>query len=78
MNIQEAVNAPRFHHQWLPDVTDVEQDFPPNVIKQLQGMGHRVDAEDYWSDGECIMIDPKRGERLGASDKRNNGKAIGF
>src|SRR5713101_1460595 len=78
MNIQEAVNAPRFHHQWLPDVTRVESDFPPNMIKQLQGMGHRVDAEDYWSDGECIMIDPKSGERLGASDKRNNGKAVGF
>jgi len=78
MNIQEAVNAPRFHHQWLPDVTRVESDFPPDMIKQLQGMGHRVDAEDYWSDGECIMIDPKSGERLGASDKRNNGKAVGF
>jgi len=78
MNIQEAVNAPRFHHQWLPDVTDVEQDFPADTIKALEGMGHRVDAEDYWSDGECIMIDPKSGERLGATDKRNNGRAVGF
>jgi gamma-glutamyltranspeptidase/glutathione hydrolase len=78
MNIQEAVNAPRFHHQWLPDVTAAEQDFPPDTIKALEGMGHRVDAEDYWSDGECIMIDPKSGERLGASDKRNNGRAVGF
>jgi gamma-glutamyltranspeptidase / glutathione hydrolase len=78
MNIQEAVNAPRFHHQWLPDVTAAEQDFPPATIKALEGMGHRVDAEDFWSDGECIMIDPKSGERLGASDKRNNGRAIGF
>ena len=33
MNIQEAVNAPRFHHQWLPDVTAVEQDFPADTIK---------------------------------------------
>ena len=78
LNIQEAVNAPRFHHQWLPDVTAAEQDFPPDTIKALEGMGHRVDAEDYWSDGECIMIDPKSGERLGASDKRNNGRAVGF
>jgi gamma-glutamyltranspeptidase/glutathione hydrolase len=78
MNIQEAVNAPRFHHQWLPDVTAAEQDFPAATIKALEGMGHRVDAEDYWSDGECIMIDPKSGERLGASDKRNNGRAVGF
>ncbi len=78
MNIQEAVNAPRFHHQWLPDVTRVEQGFSPDTIKRLEGMGHRVEAQDSWSDGECIMIDPKRGDRLGASDPRNNGRAIGF
>jgi gamma-glutamyltranspeptidase/glutathione hydrolase len=77
-NIQEAVNAPRFHHQWLPDVVSAEQDFPSATIKPLEGMGHKVEAGDYWSDGECIMIDPKSGERLGASDKRNNGRAIGF
>ena len=78
MNIQEAVNAPRFHHQWLPDVTRVEQGFSPDTIKRLEGMGHRVEAQDSWSDGECIMIDPKRGDRLGASDPRNHGRAIGF
>ncbi|MGZ4733365.1 MAG: gamma-glutamyltransferase [Terriglobales bacterium] len=78
MNIQEAVNAPRLHQQWLPDVARVEQGFSPDTIKRLEGMGHRIDAQDHWSDGECIMIDPKRGERLGASDQRNNGRAIGF
>ena len=44
MNIQEAVNAPRFHHQWLPDVTRVESGFSPDTIKRLEGMGHRVEA----------------------------------
>jgi gamma-glutamyltranspeptidase/glutathione hydrolase len=78
MNIQEAVNAPRFHHQWLPDVVSLEQGFSPATVKALEAMGHKVEAGDYWSDGECIMIDPKSGERLGASDKRNNGRAIGF
>jgi gamma-glutamyltranspeptidase/glutathione hydrolase len=78
MNIQEAVNAPRFHHQWLPDVARVESGFSPDTIKRLEGMGHRVEAGDSWSDGECIMIAPKRGERLGASDPRNNGRATGF
>jgi gamma-glutamyltranspeptidase/glutathione hydrolase len=78
MNIQEAVNAPRFHHQWLPDVSYTEQGFPPEAVKTLEGMGHKVEAEESWSDGECIMIDPKRGDRLGASDKRNNGRAVGF
>jgi gamma-glutamyltranspeptidase / glutathione hydrolase len=78
MNIQEAVNAPRFHHQWLPDVVSVEAGFSSATVKPLEEMGHKVKAGDYWSDGECIMIDPKSGERLGASDKRNHGRAIGF
>jgi gamma-glutamyltranspeptidase / glutathione hydrolase len=78
MNIQEAVNAPRFHHQWLPDVISVEQGFSPASVKRFEEMGHKVKAEDSWSDGECIMIDPKTRERLGASDKRNHGKAMGF
>jgi gamma-glutamyltranspeptidase/glutathione hydrolase len=86
MNIQEAVNAPRFHQQWLPDVASVEQGFPPEIVKRLESMSHHVEfgeidsgvREPYWSDGECIMVDPKRGDRLGASDKRNNGRAVGF
>jgi len=86
MNIQEAVNAPRFHHQWLPDEVHVEQWFSPDAIKLLQQMGHKVeigetvggDWSPYWSDGECIAIDPKTVERLGASDVRNNGKAVGY
>jgi gamma-glutamyltranspeptidase / glutathione hydrolase len=86
MNIQEAVNAPRFHHQWLPDEVHVEQWFSPDAIKLLQQMGHKVeigetvsgDWSPYWSDGECIAIDAKTGERLGASDVRNNGKAVGY
>jgi gamma-glutamyltranspeptidase / glutathione hydrolase len=86
MNIQEAVNAPRFHQQWLPDVTSVEDGFPPDVVKGLEALGHHIEfgemddgvREPNWSDGECIMVDPKRGDRLGASDKRNHGRAVGF
>jgi hypothetical protein len=32
----------------------------------------------YWSEAECIAVDPKSGERLGASDYRSNGKAVGY
>jgi gamma-glutamyltranspeptidase / glutathione hydrolase len=84
MNIQEAVNAPRFHHQWLPDVVAVEQWFSPDTVRLLEQMGHQIESsshqsrEPYWSDGECIAINLKTGERLGASDARNNGKAVGF
>jgi gamma-glutamyltranspeptidase / glutathione hydrolase len=86
MNVQEAVNAPRFHHQWLPDVLNVERWFSPDTVQALQKMGYNVkfgvregsDAGSYWSDAECIAIDPKTGERLGASDYRHNGKAVGY
>jgi gamma-glutamyltranspeptidase/glutathione hydrolase len=78
LNIQEAVNAPRFHHQWLPDKTAVEIGFSPDTLRMLDNMGHKVETQPYWSDGECIAIDRKTGERLGASDARNNGKSIGY
>jgi gamma-glutamyltranspeptidase/glutathione hydrolase len=85
-NLQQAVDAPRFHQQWLPDVTRVEGDFSPDIMKQLEKMGHKLEVGIpesgtralHWSDGECIEVDLKTGERLGASDKRNNGQAIGF
>jgi gamma-glutamyltranspeptidase/glutathione hydrolase len=78
LNIQEAVNAPRFHHQWLPDTTLVELGISPDTVRLLGTMGHTVETRPYWSDGECIAIDPKTGTRLGASDFRNNGKAVGY
>ncbi|MGC2225336.1 MAG: gamma-glutamyltransferase, partial [Candidatus Sulfotelmatobacter sp.] len=86
MNIQEAVDAPRFHHQWMPDVLNVEKWFSPDTVQALQKMGYNVQiglrygefAIPYWSDAECIAIDPQSGERLGASDYRNDGKAVGY
>ncbi len=86
MNIQESVDAPRFHHQWLPDQINVEQWFSLDTANALRGMGHKVEFGEtvrnewvgYWSDGECIAIDPKTGDRLGAPDGRNNGKAVGY
>ena len=86
MNIQEAVNAPRFHNQWMPDIVNVEQWFSPDASNLLQQMGHKIeigetvagDWSPYWSDGECAAIDLKTNERLGASDVRNNGKPVGY
>ena len=86
MNIQEAVDAPRFHNQWLPDTVSVEQWSSPDTMKLLEQMGHKVeigetvlgDWSPYWSDGECVAIDQKTGERLGASDGRHSGKAVGY
>ncbi len=79
LDIQAAVNAPRFHHQWEPDEIDVERvGFSPDTLKLLEARGHKVHVEGYWSDGECIAVDPKTGELLGAPDGRNGGKAVGF
>lgn len=79
LDIQQAVNAPRFHHQWQPDEIDIERNgISPDTIKLLQARGHKVKEQGYWSDGECIAIDPKTGELLGAPDGRNGGKAVGY
>jgi gamma-glutamyltranspeptidase/glutathione hydrolase len=79
LDIQAAVNGPRFHHQWEPDEIYVERvGFSPDTIKLLEARGHKIHVEGYWSDGECIAVDPKTGELLGAPDGRNGGKAVGF
>jgi gamma-glutamyltranspeptidase/glutathione hydrolase len=83
MNIQQAVNAPRFHNQWLPDRDYVEPGISPDTLHLLKQMDHNIehdegDGDGRWSDGECILVDPKTGERLGASDGRNNGHAVGY
>ena len=86
MNLQEAVNARRFHNQWLPDLVYVEKWFSPDTLSLLRSMGYKVqiglgenESSPYWSDAECIAVDEKTGERLGATDGRNsNGKAMGY
>ena len=81
LDIQEAVNAPRFHHQWLPDQIFVEDRLSPDTMSILRSKGHKVKVDPSWrdwGDGECIMVDPKTGERLAGADGRNNGKAVGY
>lgn len=78
LDIQEAVNAPRFHHQWLPDQILVEDRLSPDTMNLLRAKGHKLYVRHFWGDGECIMVDPRSGERLGSSDGRNNGKAVGY
>jgi gamma-glutamyltranspeptidase / glutathione hydrolase len=78
-DIQRAVNAPRFHHQWLPDELQVEAwQLSPDTIELLEKMGHKIKRTASWGDAECVAIDWKTGERLGASDARNGGSAVGW
>jgi gamma-glutamyltranspeptidase/glutathione hydrolase len=80
LNIQQAVDAPRFHHQYLPDKLYLEPGFPPETVAALHKMGYTLDIRDgHWSNGECIAIDPKTGELLGGQDQRSHyGKAAGY
>ena len=78
LDVQEAVNAPRFHNQWLPDTLLIEDRISPDTRQLLEAKGHKLVVRHLWSDGECIAVDLKTGERLGASDGRNNGKAVGY
>jgi len=80
LNIQQAVNAPRFHNQWMPDNILIEPTgISPDTVGILERMGHKVvRSRNFLGDAECIEIDERTGERLGASDGRNEGKAVGF
>ena len=79
LDIQQAVNAPRFHHQWMPDELRLEKfGFSPDTLPLLTNGGYGLKQTGYWGDAECIAVDPRTGDRLGASDGRNGGHAIGF
>ena len=79
LDIQEAVDAPRFHQQWMPDRIWMERDrFSPDTIHLLERAGYQIGG-GIGGDGECIEVDPQTGERLGASDFRNEtGQAVGY
>ena len=87
LNVQQAADAPRFHHQYLPDVLEFEKSFPLPVVDALKASGYavsRVNEADeknpgVWGDSEMIYIDPNTGTLLGGQDQRHHfGKAAGY
>src|SRR5712671_5790388 len=78
MDAQSAINAPRFHHQWLPDQILMEQDFSEDMEKALQARGFAVKRRGHIGLVNAIGIDAKTGERLGAADPRDKGAAVGY
>ena len=80
MNIQQAIDAPRFHHQWMPDRIQFELlGINRDTRAALEKKGH-VFAEKpgNMGDAEGVMIDLKTGMRLGASDPRSGGVPAGY
>ena len=78
MDAQSAINAPRFHHQWMPDVILMEQNFPESMEKALQARGFTTKRRGHIGLVNAIGVDPRSGERTGAADPRDNGTAIGY
>ncbi len=69
MNIAEAEAAPRMHHQWLPDVLQLESGFSPDTIRILESRGHDI-AATQWSMGSLQTVAWKDGVFRGSSDPR--------
>lgn len=82
MNIQQAIDAPRIHHQWLPDEIRWEpMGVNADTRKLLEARGHKFKErpeEDFLGDAQGIMVDPLTGTRLGASDPRRGGVPVGY
>ncbi|MBV9214962.1 MAG: gamma-glutamyltransferase [Acidobacteria bacterium] len=79
MDIQAAIDAPRIHHQWMPDEMWYEPSgFSPDTIAVLAEMGHKFKKKpENVASATGIMIDDK-GVRLGAVDSRSDGRAVGY
>jgi gamma-glutamyltranspeptidase / glutathione hydrolase len=79
MNIQQAIDWPRVHHQWMPDQIVYEPyGLVPDVLNRLKSMGHQFGNQRYMGDAEGVMIDDKTDVRLGGSDPRLDGKSLGY
>ncbi|RYY95347.1 MAG: gamma-glutamyltransferase [Chitinophagaceae bacterium] len=74
---EAAVNRPKFHHQWLPDLLYVEKDFPANVRRQLEEMGYTLDERGQIGRTELILVAPD-GRFTAVGDKRGDDTAAGF
>jgi gamma-glutamyltranspeptidase/glutathione hydrolase len=83
MGIEDAVIAPRIHHQWLPDHIEYEEEsgggVPPAALVQLEAMGHTLIARRH-GNIHALMIDPETGWFTGIAEPRRNpsGKAVGY
>ncbi|NNE70852.1 MAG: gamma-glutamyltransferase, partial [Rhodothermales bacterium] len=80
MNVGQAVEAPRIHHQWLPDRTSFERiGISPDTIRLYEMMGHTVYFRGSQGHAHGVTIDYETGLRYGAADSRAyDGRAVGY
>jgi len=76
LSAADAVNMPKFHHQWKPDVVFVEKDFPESTIEMLTKMGYKIQKRGNIGHTELILIKGKKIEAVG--DKRGDDTALGY
>jgi gamma-glutamyltranspeptidase/glutathione hydrolase len=76
MNMQDAVNWPRIHHQWLPDQLLLERGISPDTVALLKARGHQVKMVNAL--GEVAAIQARDGWLEGAADPRTAGTAKGY
>jgi gamma-glutamyltranspeptidase/glutathione hydrolase len=79
LNDEDAVNFPKFHHQWLPDVIDIEKTFPSKVADELSAMGYKLNVRTAIGRCELIRITNDRDKKIIAvADGRGDDDAEGY
>lgn len=82
MDLQQSVDAPRFHHQWMPDKIEWEPfGINPDTRRILEQRGHVFEDDsdaEYMGDAEGVLVDTRSGDRLGGSDPRRGGVSRGY
>jgi gamma-glutamyltranspeptidase/glutathione hydrolase len=82
MPLREAVDAPRFHHAWMPDKLIIEKEIAAkqaSLVKRLRDMGHTIDeTAARQGDAHSLEVDLKSGRRHGVADRRRDGWAAGY
>ncbi len=76
MNVQDAIDAPRLHHQWMPDTLYLERGFSPDTIALLRARGHTVEQTGSVAVVEAIRVNGAWLE--GGTDGRGRGKVAGY
>ena len=77
MSPADAINSPKFHHQWLPDIVRVEKDFNPTVRKELAAMGYTIVETSGWCRLEVIKLLNNKQQEI-AADKRGDDSVAGY